>query len=85
MDNKMTIAFIGFDGYDDMWDDCIGLFQRFWPDCPYRVVFVNNEKDVNWTNVEVLHAGKTLSGARKFRWLLTLQERHTCVCFSKIS
>lgn len=65
MDEKMTIAFIGFDGYSDMWDDCIKLFQRFWRDCPYKVLFINNEKDVSWHGVEVLHAGKDAEWSRK--------------------
>lgn len=65
MDNKMTIAFIGFDGYSDMWDDCMGLFHRFWKDCPYRVIFVNNEKNVSFEGVEVLHAGKDAEWSRK--------------------
>lgn len=65
MDNKMTIAFIGFDGYSDMWDDCMGLFHQFWKDCPYRVIFVNNEKDVSFEGVEVLHAGKDAEWSRK--------------------
>lgn len=65
MDEKMTIAFIGFDVYADLWDDCIGLLHRFWDDCPYRVLFVNNEKDVEWDNVEVFHAGKDAEWSRK--------------------
>lgn len=27
MDNKMTVVFIGFDGYSDMWHDCISLYK----------------------------------------------------------
>lgn len=66
----MTIAFIGFDGYSDIWDDCIGLLHRFWPDCPYRVLFVNNEKEVTWNGVEVLHAGKDAEWSRKVQLAL---------------
>lgn len=65
MDSKMTIAFIGYDGYSDMWNDCMGLFHRFWQDCPYKVIFVNNEKEVAFDGVEVLHAGKDAEWSRK--------------------
>lgn len=65
MDDRMTIAFIGFDGYSDMWDDCMGLFRRFWKDCPYKVIFVNNEKEVTYEGVEVLHAGKDAEWSKK--------------------
>lgn len=62
---EMTILFIGFDGYSDMWDDCVRLFKKFWPDCPYRTIFINNEKEVSWDGVEVLHAGKDAEWSRK--------------------
>lgn len=65
MKQDMTIVFIGFDGYSDMWDDCMNLFHRFWKDCPYKVMFVNNTKDVKYENVEVLHAGDDAEWSRK--------------------
>ena len=65
MKNNLTIAFIGFDGYDDIWDDCINLFNKFWPDCPYEILFVNNEKKVVWENVKVLHAGADAEWSKK--------------------
>lgn len=65
MDRCMTVAIIGFDGYSDMWDDCISLFKRFWPDCPFPIMFVNNTKDVFYENVEVLHAGKNAEWSYK--------------------
>lgn len=64
-DNNMTIVFIGFDGYSDIWNDCINLYRRFWPDCPYRTMFINNEKAVYWDGIEVLHAGADAEWSRK--------------------
>ena len=74
MDSRMTIVFIGFDGYSDMWDDCMHLFKRFWPDCPYKVLFVNNEKDVVFDGVEVLHAGKNAEWSLKVRTAIEATE-----------
>lgn len=65
MDERMTIVFIGFDGYSDMWDDCMDLFHRFWKDCPYRVMLVNNSKEVSYEGIEVLHAGDDAEWSRK--------------------
>lgn len=65
MNNKMTVVFIGYDGYSDMWNDCINLFNKFWKDCPYKILFVNNEKQVEWDNVTVLHAGKDAEWSKK--------------------
>lgn len=65
MNQDMTIVFIGFDGYSDMWDDCMNLFNMFWKDCPYKVLFVNNSKDVKYENIEVVHAGDNAEWSRK--------------------
>lgn len=75
IDENMTVIFIGFDGYSDMWDDCISLYKRFWPDCPYRTLFVNNEKEVAWEGVEVLHAGSDAEWSRKVQ--IALREAKT--------
>ena len=65
MDDRMSIVFIGFDGYSDMWNDCISLIKRFWKDCPYKIMFVDNEKKVNWERVEVINAGKEAEWSKK--------------------
>ena len=71
----MTVVFVGYDGYSDMWNDCISLYNRFWDDCPYRTIFVNNVKDVCFPNVDVIHAGKNAEWSQKVR--LVVQEAKT--------
>lgn len=75
MKDLLTIVFIGFDGYSDLWDDCMGLFRRFWPGCPYEVLFVDNTKEVSWPGVKVLHAGADAEWSRKVQ--LALANCHT--------
>ena len=75
MKDLLTIVFIGFDGYSDLWNDCMGLFRRFWPDCPYEVLFVNNTKEISWPGVKVLHAGADAEWSRKVQ--LALAHCHT--------
>jgi len=76
----MTMVFIGFDGYSDMWDDCINLFKKFWPDCPYKTIFVNNEKDVFWDKIEVLHAGKNAEWSKKVQLAISkIETPYVCL------
>lgn len=70
--SDLTIVFIGFDGYSDLWDDCIGLFKVFWQDCPYRTLFVNNEKEVKWDGIEVVHAGREAEWSLKVSTAISL-------------
>lgn len=74
-DTNMTVVFIGFDGYSDIWDDCVRLYKRFWPDCPYRTLFINNEKKMSWDGIEVLHAGANSEWSRKVQ--MALEEANT--------
>lgn len=67
---EMSIVFIGFDGYYDLWDDCFSLFNAFWSDCPYEVLFVNNELDKTYSNVKTLHAGKDAEWSKKVQLAL---------------
>lgn len=79
-DSNMTVVFIGYDGYSDIWDDCIRLYQRFWSDNPYRTIFVNNEKEVEWDGIEVLHAGKEAEWSRKVQCALKACEtKYICL------
>lgn len=58
---KLAIVGTFFDGYYDIWEDFLELFERNWPDCPYNLYLVNDEKDLAFEkkyNVTVLHAGK---------------------------
>lgn len=71
----MTVIFVGFDGYSDMWGDCMSLYHRFWKDCPYRTIFVNNEKEVSFGGVDVIHAGINAEWSMKVR--LAVQEAQT--------
>ena len=61
----LTIMFVGFDGYSDIWNDCINLYNKFWPKRPCRTLFINNDKEVSWDGIEVLHAGKDAEWSRK--------------------
>ena len=65
---KLAVVGIFFDGYYDLWEDFLELFSLHWPDCPYELYIVNNEKELDYDNkykVKVLHAGKDAEYSRK--------------------
>lgn len=64
-DKTMSLLIIGYDGYSDLWNDCVGLLNKFWPDCPYQIFFVNNSLDVIFDNVKVYHAGENAEWSQK--------------------
>ena len=70
MKNLLTIAFVTCDEYSDLWNNCLGLFQRFWSTCPYEVLFINNTQEVSWPGVKVLHAGDESQWSRRVQLAL---------------
>ena len=73
MGTKLAVVGIFFDGYYDLWEDFLELFQQRWKDCPYPFYIVNNEKKLNFEkkyNVTVLHAGKDAEYSRKVQYAI---------------
>lgn len=76
----MTIVFIGFDGYCDLWDDCMALFWKFWPDCPYEVIFVNNTLKKQFRQTRVIHAGEDAEWSKKVQCALAeVKTEYVCL------
>lgn len=57
MSEDISIIIIGFDGYKDLWDNCIKLILMNWSSRIKNVIFVNNEISTDWDGVKTLHAG----------------------------
>lgn len=65
---RVAIVGIFFDGYYDLWEDFLELFEKNWKGCPYPLYIVDNEKELNYNkkyNAKVLHAGKDAEYSRK--------------------
>ena len=45
--NKVALLVLSFDGYDDLWQICINLFNKNWPDCSFDKYLMTNFKDFN--------------------------------------
>lgn len=67
---KLAIVGIFYDGYYDMWEDFLHIFHANWPDCPYPVYIVNQEKELDFSvdfKITVLHAGKESEYSKKIK------------------
>jgi len=40
----VAILVSSFDGFSDLWSPFFMLFWRYWPDCPYPVYLISNNK-----------------------------------------
>lgn len=68
MSVNLAIVGIFYDGYYDLWEDFLELFQKNWSDCPYPLYIVDSEKELSFEkqyNVSVLNAGKDAEYSKK--------------------
>lgn len=56
MSRNVAIAFIVYDGYEDLWDDAIRCIDKFWPNHPQIYMFTNAISH-NWDNVKSYPVG----------------------------
>lgn len=52
--SQVTILISSFDRYADCWLPVCHGFQKYWPDCPWPVVLMTNEKDFDHPVVKVM-------------------------------
>ena len=76
----MAILIIGFDGYSDLWDDCINLFDKYWKNRNYDVYLANNTKKVNYEGIKVINCGEKAEWSKKVSIALSnIQEDYVCL------
>ncbi|HEM3688429.1 TPA: hypothetical protein U1D21_001456 [Streptococcus suis] len=71
---KLAIVGTFYDGYYDLWEDFLELFEKNWPDCPYSLYIVNDEKDLQFSknyNVKVFHSGKKAEYSQRVQTALS--------------
>ena len=80
INKELSILIIAYDGYSDIWKDCVKLLQMNWPDCSHRILFINNEKDISFDGVEVVHAGRDAEWSKKVQLGLELSNtKYVCI------
>lgn len=69
--DDFAIVILSFDGYSDLWEYFFKFFNMYWPDCPYKLYLVTNNKDVDFNNVIVIKTGDEISWSNRTRIALS--------------
>lgn len=59
--NAVAFMVVSCDKYADLWEPFFHCFRKYWPDCPYSVYLVTNEKDYQEPGVTVIKIGEDKS------------------------
>lgn len=78
--SKMALLVVGFDGYNDLWDDYFKLLNKYWKDREYPTYLSNNELKSEYENVTVINCGKDAEWSRKVQTAIDLiEEDYICL------
>lgn len=64
---NMAILVCSCDKYEDVWNPMFEMFYKFWPDCPYDVYLLTNNKTYNHDRVKTITTGDDVSWSKAFR------------------
>ncbi len=59
--NAVAFMVVSCDKYADLWDPFFHCFRKYWPDCPYPIYLVTNEKECREPGVTVIQIGEDKS------------------------
>lgn len=80
MKDLLTIICVSCDEYADMWPNFFKCKQRYWPDCEFETVLVNNELIVDISGIKVINCGINAQWSTRTR--MALEQINTkYVCF----
>lgn len=68
--SDLTLLLVSYDGYGDMWPTFFECKEKYWPDCPYQLVLVNNIKAFKKKNVRVINCGRDAQWSMRTRLAL---------------
>ena len=49
--SKVALVVISCDNYSDLWKPFFKCLNKFWPDCPFKVYLMSNQKECDESNV----------------------------------
>lgn len=52
-----TIIISSCDKYSDLWAPCVKTYEKFWPDCPYKILLITESSVLESSCVESLQLG----------------------------
>lgn len=60
-ENKIAVMVISCDKYSDLWEPCIKMFNKFWPDCVYDKFLISNFKEYSVAGFKSILIGQDKS------------------------
>lgn len=77
---KIAILVISCDKYSDLWEPCMEIFSKNWPDCPYDKYIATNTKEFNLLGFSNILMGEDKSWSYGLKYVLTkLEEKYEYV------
>ncbi len=55
LDDRCAVVISSCDAFEDVWRPFFTLFFRYWPDCPYPIYLITNEKSFKSEHVSTIH------------------------------
>jgi hypothetical protein len=65
--NRMAMLVVSCDRYADLWEPCLQLLDRYWPERNFDVYLMTNSLEFEWPGVKVIHVGDDVSYADNLR------------------
>jgi hypothetical protein len=72
LEEQFAVLIISCDKYSDLWQPFFELFWRFWPDCPFKVYLLSNNKGIDDSRIQNILVGeeetwsdKTIKGLKR--------------------
>lgn len=72
--SEISVLIVGYDGYKDVWDYCIDLMNKYWPNRP-KTYLVDSELAPLYKNVQIINAGADSEWSKKVQ--VALSQIHT--------
>lgn len=77
---KIAILVISCDKYSDLWEPCVKIFNKNWPDCPYDKYIASNTKEFNFQGFANILMGEDKSWSYGLKSVLKkLEEKYEYV------
>jgi len=62
LNGKIAVLVVSCDKYADLWPPFFQLFLRFWPECPFSVYLISNQKGPAYHDVKLYSSVMTFPG-----------------------
>lgn len=77
---NMAILVCSCDKYEDVWNPMFEMFYKFWPDCPYDVYLLTNQKNYQHKKVKTISTGDDVTWSKAFRRALqSIKEKYVLI------